>query len=70
VPFTGASVNPARSFGPALVTGEFDDFWVYLVGPFAGALIVAGFWLFWKNMGDDSLVDEPAPVPEQKAVAQ
>ena len=70
VPFTGASVNPARSFGPALVTGEFDDFWVYLVGPFAGALIVAGFWLFWKNMGDDSLVEEPAPAPEQPALAQ
>lgn len=61
VPFTGASVNPARSFGPALVTGEFDDFWVYIVGPAVGALIVAFFWQFWKSMGDDSLADEPAP---------
>ena len=59
VPFTGASVNPARSFGPALVTGEFGDFWIYLVGPFAGALLVAGFWQYvWKDMGDDSLADE------------
>ncbi len=61
VPFTGASVNPARSFGPALIGNEWGDFWVYIVGPAVGALIVAFFWQFWKNMGDDSLVDEPPP---------
>jgi len=61
VPFTGASVNPARSFGPALVAMEWGDFWVYLVGPAVGALAVAFFWQYWKGMGDDSLVDEPAP---------
>ncbi len=62
VPFTGASVNPARSFGPAIVTGEFEDFWVYIVGPAVGALAIAGFWQFWKSMGDDDLVDEPDTV--------
>jgi MIP family channel proteins len=61
VPFTGASVNPARTFGPDLVTGEWDDFWIYLVGPFGGAAIAAFGWLWWKDYGEDAL-DPDAPV--------
>jgi MIP family channel proteins len=36
-PLTGASLNPARTFGPALFTGHLDTFWIYLVGPGIGA---------------------------------
>ncbi len=42
---TGASVNPARSLGSALVGGEVGDLWVYLIAPMVGAFIG---WAFYK----------------------
>lgn len=40
-PFSGASMNPGRSFGPALVAMDFTNHWVYWLGPFLGAALAA-----------------------------
>lgn len=48
-PLTGASMNPARSFGPALAAGEWTDFWIYVVGPVTGAALGAGAYQFIRT---------------------
>lgn len=46
IPFTGTSVNPARSFGPALFVGgaALSNYWVFLVAPLVGGVIAALVW--------------------------
>ncbi len=40
-PLTGASLNPARTLGPAIVSGDFANLWLYLLGPSIGGLLAA-----------------------------
>jgi aquaporin Z len=45
-PISGASMNPARSFAPAVVSMHLDHVWIYIVAPFAGALVAGPLWHF------------------------
>lgn len=58
-PVTGASMNPARSLAPALVSGDVGGLWIYLVGPVAGAL--AGVALYEMLRGVPRPGSAPAP---------
>jgi MIP family channel proteins len=50
IPFTSCSINPARSFGPAIVSGTWgEDFWVFIVGPTVGGLAAAPVHLFLEH---------------------
>lgn len=62
-PLTGASVNPARWFGPALVSGEWGGVWPYLVGPIVGALLAVAFFKFVIAKGEADAGGPPIEPP-------
>jgi aquaporin Z len=61
IPFSGSSVNPARTFGPALVGNEWEGFWIYLIAPPLGAAV--GWFVHSWVMGG-RVAEPPAPVAE------
>jgi aquaporin Z len=52
-PISGASMNPARSFAPDLLLGNFRHLWVYVVGPLFGALLAVGAAWLLRGAGGD-----------------
>ena len=50
-PISGTSMNPARTFGPNLVSADFTDYWVYVAGPLLGAAIAVGFAFVLRGQG-------------------
>jgi aquaporin Z len=50
-PVSGASMNPARSLGPALVKGDWTAWWAYLAGPVAGGLVAVGIAYVLRGRG-------------------
>ena len=54
-PVSGTSMNPARSFGPALVSGHWTSYWVYVVGPLAGAGIAVVCAAILRGRGGDPI---------------
>ena len=65
-PLTGASLNTARSFGPAVASGQFHDFWLYVVGPLIGAPLGALAYEFVRGERPQppALGAEPVPAAE------
>ena len=45
-PICGASMNPTRSFAPALVSGHMEHLWIYIIAPFVGAILAVMTWSF------------------------
>jgi aquaporin Z len=73
MPFTGTSVNPARSFAPAVVGGQMGDLWLFMVVPLAAAVVAWGLWQLFQPGAEEMVVDievedtqptEPSPLPE------
>lgn len=72
-PLSGASMNPARTFGPNLVGGDLGPYWVYVAGPLVGAVTAVGLafvlrgpgggpWGATAAQGDlDTVIDNPDP---------
>ena len=64
LPIDGCSINPARSLGPAIVSGYYDgsNFWVFVIGPIVGALFAVPFHIYFRSGLDEQPVIDPVDV--------
>jgi aquaporin NIP len=68
-PLTGASMNPARSLGPAVASGTWTDFWIYLAAPLVGA-VAGGLTYTYVRGARPAVVSAPEPATDVAAVSQ
>lgn len=61
VPFSGSSVNPARTFGPDLIGNEWEGIWLYFIGPLLGATVA---WAVHRTVVKERALPAEAPVAE------
>lgn len=57
LPISGGSLNPARTLGPDIIALQFPDWWIYIVGPVAGAIVGAALWTSVLSKGRKEAVE-------------
>ena len=50
IPLDGCSINPTRSLGPAVISGQWSGFWVFVLGPYAGSSLASIVYLLFRNV--------------------
>ena len=63
-PICGASMNPARSLAPALVSGHTTSLWLYLTAPFLGAALAVPCWLLCRAQNSQAPATEGSTFPK------
>jgi MIP family channel proteins len=68
IPVDGCSINPARSLGPAIISGHWSGIWVFIVAPFVGSFFGVFFWLLVSKNWDRENAVTPLPPRAQTPV--
>lgn len=68
LPIDGCSINPTRSFGPALVAGIWDNFYVFAIAPLIGSVLAAGTHYVFKADWDQQASAKAAEAPAEEPV--
>lgn len=70
LPVSGASLNPARTLGPDIVALQFPLWWIYIVGPTAGAIAGAALWKYVLRKGSKEVVESTGQGTSSQAEGQ